>query len=297
MSPSARSIGRALDRALRRATGIDASRWRLVLLGVRERARDQRLSLVAAGIGFWATLALFPTLIVLVTLYSLTADAAEVQDQVDRVLGSVSPEARTVVGDQLESLADSGGLGWGLAVGLVGVLWTASSGMASAIKAVAYAYGEEEQRPFLGLRALALGFTVAGLAVILVVTTLIAVLPRAFEDLGVLVAVGRWLLMILLVAGAVAALYRFAPQRRHGGWEWSIKAALVVAIAWAALTAGFSVYVRSFADLTATYGTLAGVIVLMLWFYLTGLLIVAGAAIAAEMWRVVEVDAEGRSEA
>jgi membrane protein len=290
----AAAVGRALDPALRRTTGIDVTRWRLVLLGARERAREHRLSLVAAGIGFWATLALFPTLLVLVTLYALTSDAAEVQAQVDRVLGSVSPEARTIVGDQLQSLARSGGLGWGLAGGLVGVLWTASSGMASAIKAVAYAYGEEEQRPFLRLRALALVFTVVGLAVILVLTTLVAVLPLAFEDLGVVVIAGRWLVMILLVAAAVAALYRFAPRRRHGGWEWSIKVATVVAIAWAALTAGFSVYVRSFADLTATYGTLAGVIVVMLWFYLTGLLILAGAAIAAEMWRVVEVDAEGR---
>ncbi|HEX6332257.1 MAG TPA: YihY/virulence factor BrkB family protein [Actinomycetota bacterium] len=288
MGTTAERVGRRLDPALVRVTGIDVARWRKVLLGVRERSREERLSLVAAGIAFWGTLALFPTLIVLVTVYGLASDVGEVQEQVDRILGSVSPEARTVVGEELESLAGSGGLGWGLAVGLVGVLWTASSGMASAIKAVAFAYGEEEQRPFLKLRALALAFTAAALAVILVLTGVVAVLPLAFDHAPWVLTVGRWVVMILLVAAAVAALYRFAPQRRHGGWEWAIKAALAVAVGWAALTAGFSVYARSFANFTATYGALTGVIVLMVWFYLTGLLVIAGAAIAAEMWRVVE---------
>lgn len=280
-----------LDAALRRITGIGALGWGRVLLGARERARRERLGLVAAGIGFWATLSLFPTLIVVVTVYGLASDAGEVQRQVDRVLGSVSPEARTVVGEQLRSIARSQGLGWGLAFGLVGVLWTASSGMASAIKAVALAYGEEEQRPFLELRALAVVFTLGALAVILVTTALVAVVPQALDRSGVwgvVFAIGRWAVMVALLCGAIAALYRFAPRRRHGGWEWSIKAALAVAIPWAGATAVFSLYVRSFANFAATYGALAGVIVLMVWFYLTALLVVGGAAIAAEMWHAVE---------
>jgi membrane protein len=280
-----------LDAALRRITGLGTRAWGHVLLGARERARTERLGLVAAGIGFWATLSLFPTLIVLVTVYGLALDAEEVQRQVDRVLGSVSPEARTVVIDALRSVARSGGLGWGLAFGLVGVLWTASSGMASAIKAVALAYGEEEQRPFLKLRALAVAFTIAALAVLLVTTALVAVVPRAVDRSGVwgvVFAIARWTVMVALLSAAIAGLYRFAPQRRHGGWEWSIKAAAAVAIPWAGGTAVFSFYVQSFADFAGTYGALAGVIILMLWFYLTGVLVVGGAAIAAELWHAVE---------
>jgi membrane protein len=163
--------------------------------------------------------------------------------------------------------------------------------MASAIKAVALACGEEEQRPFLRLRALAVAFTVVALVVVMLITALIALLPIAINGSGfwgIVLTIGRWGTMILLLSAAVSALYRFAPQQRHGGWEWSIKAALAVSIAWAGVTAVFSVYVQSFADFAATYGALAGVVALMLWFYLTGLLVVGGAAVAAEMWGIVE---------
>jgi membrane protein len=99
-------------------------KWHEVLAGAMERAREERLSLVAAGIGFWATLSLFPSLIVLVTIYGLASDGSEVERQVDRVLGSLSPEARTVVSRQLHSIARSAQLGWGLALGLAAVLWS-----------------------------------------------------------------------------------------------------------------------------------------------------------------------------
>lgn len=290
-----RSFTSRIEPAVHRVTGLPGSRWPRIFRGTRRRAREGRLSLVAAGIGYWATLSLFPTLIVLVTLFGLVSEAGEVERQVNRFLGSISPEARQVVGDQLRSIAGSGGLGWGLVAGLIGVLWTASSGMASVIKAVSMAFGEEEQRPFLRLRVLALGFTLAGAVVVLALLALATLLPLALEDAGpwgAVVSAGRWIVIVGLMAAAVAALYRFAPQHRHGGWEWSVKAALFVSVAWAVATGAFSVYVRSFADFAATYGALTGVIVLMAWFYLTGLLITLGAAVAAEMLHAGEEHAE-----
>jgi membrane protein len=279
-------------RLLTRATGLDVAGWRRVLTGTRERMKEDRLGLVAAAIGFWATVSLFPALVVLLTIYGLVSETGEVQRQVERVLGSVSEEARSLVTRQLRSLVTSAGLGWGLVLGLVGVLWTASSGMANAIKAVALAYGEEEQRPFLRLRVLAIAFTVGALVVVGVATTLVAVLPVALnggsEAWRVVFAIGRWGGLVLLLSLAISVLYRFAPQTRHGGWEWAIKGAIVVSLAWAGTTALFSVYARNFSDYAGTYGALAGLIILMFWFYLTGWLIVGGAAVAAEMWRVGE---------
>jgi membrane protein len=278
--------------AVRRLTGLGFDQLRRVGTGALERARRERLGLVASGWAFWTTVALFPTLIVLLTVYGLVSDTGEIERQVSDVLGSVSSEARTVVTNQLTSLSRSGGLGWGLALGLAGVLWTASNGMANAIKAVALAYGEQERRSFLKLRGLALAFTVGALAVIGVATAIVAVLPIALNGgtglLGVAVTVLRWGGLIAIVALALAVLYRFAPRTRHGGWEWAIKAAITVAVAWAAMTGLFSLYVQNFGDYAGTYGALAGLIILMLWFYLTALLAVAGAAIAAEMWEVSE---------
>jgi membrane protein len=290
MSASTRSLSRRIDPLLRRMTGIRTSEWGRVARGVKTRAREGRLSLVAAGIGYWFTLSLFPTLIVLVTLFGLVADAGEVERQVDRFLGAISPEAKVVVTEQLQTIAGSGGLGWGLLAGLVGVFWTASSGTASAIKAVALAYGEREQRSFVRLRAMALAFTLAGFAVVAALLAMVAFVPIALEGAGGwgrVLAAGRWVVIVGLMAAAIAALYRFAPQDRHGGWQWSVKAAVAASVAWAVATGLFSLYVRSFADFAATYGAITGLIVLMVWFYLTGLLITLGAAIAAV---ILEVD-------
>lgn len=280
---------------LRGVTGLGVPEWARVLRGTRKRVKDERLGLVAAAFGFWGTLALFPALIVLLTVYGMLSEADEVQAQVERILGSVSSEARTVVTNQLQSLTRSGGLGWGLVLGLVGVLWTASSGMANAIKAVALAYGEEESRGFLALRLLALAFTAGALLVVGAAIALVGILPAAFGDgfglIGVLLSVGRWVGLVLLMAAAIAVLYRVAPRTRHGGWDWAIKGAVSVAVLWALMTGAFSIYVRNFSNYAGTYGTLAGLVILMFWFYLTGLLVVGGAAVAAEMWRVGEGEA------
>lgn len=283
-----------IARALVYATGLDLARWRRVLAGTRERMKEDRLGLVAAAIGFWGAVSLFPSLVVLLTIYGLVSETGEVQRQVERVLGSVSEEARSVVTRQLRSMVASAGLGWGLIVGLVGVLWTASSGTPSAIKAVALAYGEEEQRPFLRLRVLAIAFTVGALVVVGVATALVTVLPVALGGGSgasrLVFVIGRWVVLVLLVSLAISVLYRFAPQTRHGGWEWAIKGAIAVSLVWAGMTALFSVYVRNFSDYAGTYGALAGLIILMFWFYLTGWLVVGGAAVAAEMWRVGEME-------
>jgi membrane protein len=286
---------RRLEAVVQTATRLDLEAWTRVIRGARERARRERLGLVAAGVGFWASLSLFPALIVLLTVYGLVSEADEVNRQVAQVLGSVSADARTLVTSQLRSLLVSGNLGWGLLFGLVAVLWTASNGMAGAIKAVALAYGERERRPFLKLRALALAFTLGALLVVGAMISLVALLPFAFEEAGsgpsaALFTLGRWGGLVLLMSALVAALYRFAPRSRHGGWEWAIKASITVSVLWAVVTAVFSVYVRTLSDIAATYGALAGLIVLMLWFYLTGYLILGGAAVAAEMWRVGEVE-------
>lgn len=279
---------------LMHATGLDLAGWTRVLTGTRERMREDRLGLVAAAIGFWGAVSLFPSLVVLLTIYGLVSEPGEVQRQVERVLGSVSEEARSVVTRQLRSLVTSAGLGWSLVLGLVGVLWTASSGMASAIKAVALAYGEEEQRPFLRLRLLAVAFTGGALVIVGVGTALIAVLPVAMQGGSgawpVVVAIGRWGALVILLSLAISVLYRFAPQTRHGGWEWAIKGAIAVSLVWAGTTALFSAYVRNFSDYAGTYGALAGLIILMFWFYLTGWLVVGGAAVAAEMWRIGETE-------
>ncbi len=277
------------DGPLRRLTGLGVDDWRRVARGTIERSGRERLALVAAGWAFWATISLFPSLIVLMTLYGLLAEADAVQRQVASILGSVSSEAETLITRELNRVVRSSG-GWGLAFGVVTLLWTASSGMANAIKAVALAYGEAESRSFLRLRTLAVAFTVGALLVIGAAIALIAILP-AIVDVGttdLFVVVLRWAGVVALLTGGITILYRFSPRSRHGGWHWAVEAAILVSIAWAGVTTAFAVYIRSLSSYADTYGALAGFIILMVWLYLSAFLVVNGAAVSAEMWRVGE---------
>jgi membrane protein len=164
--------------------------------------------------------------------------------------------------------------------------------MANAIKAVALAYGEAESRSFLRLRALALLSTVGALLVVGSATALVAIVPATLSDAtgatGLVVGALRWGGLIVLLTIGITILYRFSPRSRHGGWHWAVKAAVLVSIGWAGVTATFSVYIRNFSSYANTYGALAGFIILMLWLYLSAFLVVTGAAVGAEMWRVGE---------
>jgi membrane protein len=286
-----RPIVSRVDDAFRHVTGLGVAEWHRVSRGTIQRSRRQRLALVAAGWAFWAAISLFPSLIVLITVYGLLAEAEEVQRQVGSILGSVSSEVRTLITRELRHVVRSSG-GWGLVFGLAALLWTASSGMANAIKAVALAYGEAESRSFLRLRALALLSTVGALLVVGSAIALVAIVPATLSDAtgatGLVVGALRWGGLIVLLTIGITILYRFSPRSRHGGWHWAVKAAVLVSIGWAGVTATFSVYIRSFSSYANTYGALAGFIILMLWLYLSAFLVVTGAAVGAEMWRVGE---------
>lgn len=271
-----------------RVTGIGIDRWPAVAKRIWERAREDRLPLVAAGVGFFFTIAVFPALIALLTVYGMAFDAQDVQQQVERVLGDVSSELRTIVVERLRSFVTSQSLSIGLFAGLAGLLWSTSSGIHNAMKAIVVAYDENERRGFVKMRAIAIGFTVAGLIVAGIVAFLLTVLPAVLRDSPLpdwLIGFLRWVLAALLLTGAASSLYRFATQERHGGYEWALKAAAGATVVWSLMTLVLSYYVQNVANFAETYGVLAGVIVLMLWMWLSALVFLVGALVAAEMHR------------
>jgi len=273
--------------------------WQVVRRAFKESS-DDHVPMLAGGVAYFAFLAIFPALIAVITLYGLVADPAEVADQVRSLAGMLPQESQPLIVNQLNALVSTSGgaLGVGLVVSLLAALWSASSATGNLIQAVNLAYDEEETRGFLKLRGIALLLTLGAIVFVLVLVTLtlVAVVPPLLDALpigtaGLVVAqVVRWVLLLAMVITALAVVYRVAPDRDAPRFGWVSVGALVAAVLWLIGSALFSVYVNYFGSYDKTYGALAGVVVLMLWLYLTSYIVLLGAEINAEAERQTRRD-------
>jgi membrane protein len=177
----------------------------------------------------------------------------------------------------------------GLVIALGFALWSASGGINNLITAVNVAYDEEVKRGFVKSRALALGMTVGAIVFVVVAVALVAALPVVLDALDVpgwveaVAEVGRWLGLVVVVLIALALLYRWAPDRDSPKFRWLSIGAIVATVLWVLASIGFSIYVDNFASYGKTYGSLAGVIVLLLWLWLGAYATLLGAEVNAEM--------------
>jgi membrane protein len=279
-------------------TQIPPRGWRQVVRRAFKESSDDHVPMLAGGVAYFAFLAVFPALIAAITLYGLVADPAEVADQVRSLAGMLPQESQPLIVSQLDALVSTSGgaLGVGLVVSLLAALWSASSATGNLIQAVNLAYDEEETRGFLKLRGIALLLTLGAIVFVLVTLTLVAVVPPLLDALpigtaGLVVAqVVRWGLLLAMVITALAVVYRVAPDRDAPRFGWVSVGALVAAALWLIGSALFSVYVNYFGSYNKTYGALAGVVVLMLWLYLTSYIVLLGAEINAEAERQTRRD-------
>ena len=281
-----------------RLPGVDATTptaipWRgwvqILKRGWAENSADN-MPIIGGGVAFFGFLSVFPTLIAMVSIYGLVASPEDVQKQIDNLSGTVPPAAVDLISDQLESLlsADSGALSVGLVISILAALWSASGGVSNLITAVNLAYDEVETRNFIKLRGLSLLLTLGAIVFVLITFTLVAVTPVVLDALPlgivgtILAQVLRWVLLLGLMAGALSILYRVAPDRDAPKFRWVSLGSVVVTVAWLVVSVAFSFYVSNFGSYSATYGAIAGVIVLMLWLQLTCFLVLLGAEINAE---------------
>ena len=274
-----------------RPTEIPKAGWKQVLLRVKDEIKADRVGLMAAGVAFYAMLAIFPAMIAAVTVWGLVADPGQIQQTVGNLASALPEGAATLLTDQMETIAggDDRTLGWTLVVSLLGALWSASSGTKGLMNAVGAAYDEPETRGFLELRGTALALTVGAVLFALLTLGLIAVVPAVLGVVGLgataetLITWLRWPLLAVAVVAGLAVVYRVAPDRDDAEWRWTSWGAGVATVVWLAASAGFAWYVRSFGSYGETYGAAAGVIVLMLWFFLTAFSVLLGAELNAEL--------------
>ncbi|RBY88476.1 YihY/virulence factor BrkB family protein [Blastococcus sp. TF02A-26] len=271
-------------------TQIPARGWKQIVKRAWAEHNADNMPIIAGGVAFFAFLAIFPALIATISIYGLVASPETVAQQVEDLSAQLPDSAADLIGEQLTAITQNSGgaLSISLAISVLGALWSASGGTGNVITAINLAYDEVETRSFVKRKALALGLTLGAIVFVLVTFTLVAVVPAVIDELplgvvgAVLAQVVRWALLLGVFAGSLAVLYRVAPDRDAPRLRWVSLGALVVTLIWALVSLGFSFYVSNFGSYDKTYGTIAGVIVLMLWLYLTCYLVLLGAEINSE---------------
>ena len=277
---------------------IPARGWWQVTRRAFKESSDDNVSILAGGVAFFAFLAIFPAIIAAITLYGLIADPGQVAQQMERLSSTLPQETQPLIAGQLNSVVQTSGgaLGFSLVFSLLAALWSASSGTGNLIQAVNLAYDEKESRGFLKVKGTALALTLGAIVFVLITLTLVAVVPPVLDALqlgivGTIIAqIVRWGLLVALVVVALAVVYRVAPDRDAPRFRWVSTGAFVAAALWILGSALFSLYVNNFGSYNKTYGALAGVVVLMLWLYLTSYIVLLGAEINAESERQTRKD-------
>lgn len=268
-------------------------RWRRVLRRSARAMMQMETSMRCAGVAYFGFLSLFPSISTVVLLIGLLAKPGFLADMVDRLDGLIPAPAKQVLANQLVTLLAQprAGLGVGLAISLIVALWSGSRGVAALIYAASRTRQEPERRGLIMTVVVSIVTTLAAALAMLVALTLVAVLPAYFAILPWLghnqtaLLLLRWPLLLGLGVLAIAAFYRFAPDRRSHRARWIWPGAIIAAVLWLVVCALFSFYVESIGNFEATFGSLATAIVLLLWMYNSALILVLGATINAELER------------
>lgn len=256
---------------------------------VASDVRADNVQIVAAGIAFYFFLSLFPAIAACLAIYGLALSPSDAASQVEPLRALVPGQAYRLVHDFVSQLSAGGGsaLGWGAALSIFLSIWSTNKGTAALFTGLNIAYNVTDDRPFIRRTLLTLAFTVGALVVIILLLAVVAVLPaiRAAFSLppvfDALIRFARWPLIVVVALIVLGTLYHLAPNRRHSGWRWVTPGSLIATSLWLLGSLGFGWYIDSFGNMSKTYGSVAAIAVLMLWFFITAFAILLGAEIDA----------------
>jgi membrane protein len=288
-----RDDGDAAGREAEHPGQIPPRGWFAVLRRVKAEVKEDNVTLLAAGVAFYAMLAIFPAIIAVVTVYGMVADPSQVGSQVGELAKGLPSGADQLLTTQLKSVTSAGrqSLSIGLAASLLAVLWSASGGVQGLVKGLNLVYDERETRGFIKLRGLSLLLTLGAILFAVIAIALVAVFPGVVDNFGLgkagqlAASVVRWVVLALLVLVALAVVYRYAPDRANPRLRWVSGGAVVALVLWLLGSLGFSWYVDNFGKYNQTYGALAAVIILLLWLFLSAFVVLLGAELDAETER------------
>ena len=253
-----------------------------------KRISVHNLFLVSAGVAFYAFLAFIPTLIVFVSVYGLVADPTEIEQQVHGVVSALPEEVEHFIDFQITSIAESSptNVSITLVVALIVALWSASGGIAALLAGIRVALGHTTPLSYVKKRSRALVITLGAVVLLTVIVFIVAALPPLLSDTelptGVRLTLNvlRWPLLLVVMVVGIGVLYRLAGDGARNAWLGVVSPGTVVAaIAWALASVGFGIYTANFASYSKTYGTLASIVVVLLWLYLSAFAVLLGAEV------------------
>ena len=254
---------------------------------VINRMANDNLMLIAAGIAFYGMFAVFPALGALVSIYGLFGDTHVVQAQVQQLTQLLPYETAKLLNDSLNALLakPSSSLNSGLLISLGIAIWGARAGTSSMMSGLNVAVERPERRSFLAFNMIALGLTFGAILFAMIALTAVAVVPIVVAYLPIddtlrsWLAYSRWPILGVFILLALDVVYRFGPSRSHPQWHLISVGTVFAGVFWILASLAFSLYVTRFGSYDSTYGSLGAVIVLLLWFWISALIVLLGATI------------------
>jgi membrane protein len=264
--------------------------WKDILWRAYTEMNADRLLSIAGGVAFFVLLAIFPAITALVSAYGLFFNASTIANNFSLMQGVVPDNALSLVRDQAGNIAShSRALGIGIIVGILLALWSAMSGVKAVIDALNVIYEQKESRSFIKLNVVALIFTLGGFAAFLLAIAAVIVLPLALSSIGfggetaTLTRILRWPALFIVLLAGLAGLYRYGPDRRTARWQWVSVGSVFAAVTWILSSYLFSWFLANFANYNATYGSLGAAVGLMMWLWISAIVVLLGAELNAEI--------------
>jgi membrane protein len=247
-------------RQARTPTAIPARGWTDILWRVYAEVSQDRLISVAAGVTFYALLAVFPAVAAFVSVYGLFANPSTVGEHLASMNDLLPGGAIDIVGEQVKRIAgqDQGTLSVALVFSLAVSIWSANAGVKAMMDALNVVYDEEEKRSFVSLNLVSLTFTLGAIVMLLIAMSAIVVLPAVLAYVGLgaatewLLRLGRWPVLLAIVVVGLAVLYRYSPSRTEAKWKWVTAGSLFAGLAWIVVSILFSWYVANFGSYNET---------------------------------------------
>jgi membrane protein len=274
-----------------RLATLDAADWRAALRRTGREIITDRVGLVAAGCAFYATLALFPAMSMVIAIYGLAFDPNTVTPQLAYLRNLLPPSAYALIGGWLQHLVSRqpSTHTLNLIISTTIALWSSSAGTRSLLGALKLAYDTREQRGFFAYQMVALALTLGNMIGAALCIAAIVLIPAVLSFLGVphgaaaALRNGGLIIMMAFVYVSIGAFYRFGPGRPPESGQMSTPGALLATLLWLIASTAFSYYVGHLSSYGTTYGPLGAVVGLMMWFYVSAYVILLGAELNAAL--------------
>jgi membrane protein len=298
-----RSSEQPLDMQLRRAREHGRGRsanhplqipwagWRDIFWRTYSEMNSDRLLSIAGGVAFFILFAIFPAITALVSAYGIFFNASTIGQDLSLLQGVVPGNVLGILNEQASRIAaqSNRALSIGLIAGILVTLWSAMGGVKAMIDALNVIYEERETRSLIKLNLVALVFTLGGFAVFLLAVGTVIVAPLVLSWIGFgdatagLVRMVRWPVLLIVLLVGLAILYRYGPNRRAARWQWVSVGSVFATVVWLAASFLFSWYLAKFNTYNATYGSLGAVLAMMMWLWISSVVVLLGAELNAEI--------------